>query len=38
MNNVDIVVHAAVFSLEPDEFKVMVKSVREVEKALGKIF
>jgi pseudaminic acid synthase len=27
----------AVFSLEPDEFKQMVKSVREVEKALGDI-
>jgi len=27
----------AAFSLEPDEFKVMVKSVREVEKALGEI-
>jgi pseudaminic acid synthase len=27
----------AAFSLEPEEFKAMVKSVREVEKALGKI-
>lgn len=27
----------AEFSLEPEEFKVMVKSVREVEKALGKV-
>ena len=27
----------AAFSLEPDEFKAMLKSVREVEKALGKI-
>jgi len=27
----------AAFSLEPDEFKAMVKSVREVEKALGKV-
>ncbi len=27
----------AAFSLEPEEFKTMVKSVREVEKALGKI-
>ncbi len=27
----------AVFSMEPDEFKHMVKSVREVEKALGKV-
>ena len=28
----------AAFSLEPEEFKVMVKSVREVEKALGEVF
>lgn len=27
----------AAFSLEPDEFKAMVKAVREVEKALGKV-
>lgn len=27
----------AAFSLEPKEFKIMVKSVREVEKALGKV-
>lgn len=27
----------AVFSLEQDEFKVMVKSVREVEKVLGEV-
>jgi len=27
----------AAFSLEPDEFKEMVKSVREVEKALGEV-
>ena len=27
----------AAFSLEPDEFKAMVKSVREVEKALGEV-
>jgi len=27
----------ATFSLEPDEFKIMVESVREVEKALGKV-
>ncbi|MFA5033999.1 MAG: N-acetylneuraminate synthase family protein, partial [bacterium] len=25
------------FSLEPEEFKVMVKSIREVEKAMGKV-
>ena len=28
----------AAFSLEPDEFRAMVKSVREVEKALGEVF
>ncbi|GAI54189.1 unnamed protein product, partial [marine sediment metagenome] len=27
----------AAFSLEPDEFKAMVKSIREVEKALGEV-
>lgn len=26
-----------VFSLEPDEFKAMVKSIREVKKALGEV-
>ncbi len=29
--------HDAAFSLEPEEFKTMVKSVREVEKAIGKV-